>query len=659
MRATVCLWSSLGKGVISLYDLELEANGEIAIPASYDNLFNDRDFIRLAKEEGVRMAAVVWTEEGVEFPIEIRDGKVISWGIRTGLGEDKRWGLKEFFRNELKDVFHTASYYGLKEVSDFYEEAAQKTLSGEDRTGTWCLSEEKGGTCYVLCEHAPLWRNYIKKMIDIQVKSGAEIIQFDEMGRTFGCFCTHCMKAFSQFLRKRYPGRDWKREGIEQIRKFNYREYLQSKGLIFEENQYNLPLYREYCNYILFSSLKSQQKLAEYARAKGREKGVQIAITGNGLTQHRLIHLNLLYDFISCEHVPSFIPKGDNVHVYKLGLAFGKQTTVVWGIEACAKLRDLMKTHSINNLMRIWIAEGNFAGGCFMVPYGCYTLTGRGGFYPPMQPVKEYQNFIANNMHLWDGAESGATVALIYSFPSQNFENVSLYQKIAQRLLNLRIPYDFLLFWDGLMIDDSVCSEDFTKYQIVIIPYAPILTIKQREVLKKIVQEGKKLLVLGKAGIMNLDFTETKELKDELGGLANFRQVEKIEEIDKVFKEHISEMAIEILNAPESLKLNYFTNGRRLIIHLLNFTYDCESDRVTPVQEIRVRVKESGFKAATFYTPESPRERLTIRKDKAGVLIEIPLLKIYGVVELTGIFRIHKSLSNSLLEQGEQEFCYT
>ena len=106
-----------------------------------------------------------------------------------------------------------------------------------------------------LCRNNPVWRGYLKKIIELQIDAGVLGIQLDECELPMtaissgGCFCKSCMKQFTAYIKERKSkgllGPEW--DGIEP-ETFDYGEYLKANDQSFPENA---PFYRDFYGSVL------------------------------------------------------------------------------------------------------------------------------------------------------------------------------------------------------------------------------------------------------------------------------------------------------------------------------------------------------------------------------------------------------------------------
>ncbi len=85
------------------------------------------------------------------------------------------------------------------------------------------------------CANNPEFRAGHVRAAVAAIEAGADVLQRDEPGQNQGavgwggCFCDHCMKAFPKWLLAHADPAVLKRLGVEDLDRFNYRDYLREK----------------------------------------------------------------------------------------------------------------------------------------------------------------------------------------------------------------------------------------------------------------------------------------------------------------------------------------------------------------------------------------------------------------------------------------------
>src|SRR5690606_12631663 len=214
--STVMVWSALGGGSISLPYLEQEAYGEIDPRFRFYGFMNDAEFIRECQKQGIKVFGIVFEVQGWEFPVELNeDGdRLLAPNELRGVGTRGWLGLREFSQNrypKLWPAFETYFPGGLvnsdgEQVTDLMEECCSRDIHGNPCHAHWVEVPDNGQYCYTMDRNNPVWREYLKAIIRIQIDAGVDGVQLDEAELPMttlqygGCFCKDCMKGFRAYL---------------------------------------------------------------------------------------------------------------------------------------------------------------------------------------------------------------------------------------------------------------------------------------------------------------------------------------------------------------------------------------------------------------------------------------------------------------------------
>lgn len=171
--------------------LENEAFGEVDPRLRFYGYMNDAEFIAECNKRGIKTMGIVFEVQGWEFPVTVsEDGRSMKQFnvIREGEAADT-YGLNEFasgkfdglFRTSLKDYYPQGIFNSDGEkVTDLQEEVAARTFRGEPVHAQWVEVVGHSKTCYQTCRNNPVWREYLKKIMELQIDAGVAGIQLDE-----------------------------------------------------------------------------------------------------------------------------------------------------------------------------------------------------------------------------------------------------------------------------------------------------------------------------------------------------------------------------------------------------------------------------------------------------------------------------------------------
>ena len=307
-HATTLVWAGLGGGSISLPYLEHEAWGEVDPRMRFYGYMNDSEFIEKCNQSGIKLFGIVFEVQGWEFPAVFdSNGKLVKFNLAAQNEENHEWyGLREFSQNKYPDAFpkRFPDYFpdGLfnslgEKVDNLFEECSTRDRFGNPVHAEWVEVKNHKAQAYQMCRNNPVWRAYLKKIMEIQIDAGVAGIQLDECELPMtsigsgGCFCKDCMREFTQYLKERSAqGRlsaEW--DGID-LDSFNYKEYLVEHNCSYPENA---PFFREYWEFQVTEVKKYFSELADFAKAYAKEKyGKDLPVSGNFYNQKGVCRIN-------------------------------------------------------------------------------------------------------------------------------------------------------------------------------------------------------------------------------------------------------------------------------------------------------------------------------------------------------------------------------
>lgn len=689
-KATILVWSAMGGGSISLPYLENEAFGEVDPRLRFYGYMNDAEFIAECNKRGIKVMGIVFEVQGWEFPVVVsEDGKSMRQFnvIREGKPEDT-YGLNEFasgkfdglFRTSLKDYYPDSIRNSDGElVTDLQEEVAARTLWGDPVHAQWVEVKNHSKTCYQTCRNNPVWRDYLKQIMKLQIDAGVAGIQLDEaelpitsMGAG-GCFCKDCKKQFRDYLKEKKAKKELPSlyDSID-LEHFDYQEYLLGLGVAHPNES---PMFREYYEFQLRAVKKYFTELVDYARDYARRtQDREILVSGN---------------FFNC--MPVYYPFENTVdviitemektlfrqpHWYRYISGYSNEKPVIVAENPYGgivpQLLDMLNHGKGYDLYKLFLLEASVYGCNMSVPYGGWMgNTIKDAFYPPREVTEQVQGFLCDN-DKWYSKDSGAKIMVAYSFPSYYWrevtktgganalvedESILFYQSVdmdseeASRLpfweiiklmSEKQVIYDVRMFGDEDVRPDRVSADDWKQYEMIVLPECSALTENQMEELEKYAQAGGKLLVFGKIAENCPAFTERLLNCDNAIFCDNPEsRREAMEKFGKVFDELDERIAQVKVTVADEAKQSFagvhsHRNGSFFTIHLLNYNYDSKEDKVMPLAGVRLtaRMPENAG-AVRCVSLDGGDLPCDIKLQDGRLEVLIPEMPLYAVVEVT------------------------
>jgi hypothetical protein len=630
-RATVLVWAALGGGSLSLPYLEEEAFGAIDPRFRFYGFINDSEFVAECRKRGIRVFGIVFEVQGWEFPVELseEEDRVLALNEPRGTAKPAWLGLREFSQNRYPKLWRPFEDYfpdGLvnsdgEDVTDLLEECCSRDIDGVPCHARWVECPDREHECYTMDRNNPVWREYLKAVIRLQIDAGVDGVQLDEAELPItsmqygGCFCKDCMKQFRAYLQG-LPERPPELAEAD-LETFHYGDWLRGQGYDFKQGQEETPLFWRYLRFQRAAIARYFGELADYAREYAAEQGRSVLVSGN--------FFNLF------DHYYALEPKVDLVvtemrnttyrqpawYRYVAGFAGDKPVVVVenpYG-GVVPELVALLKEGRGHDLFRLSCYEAAALGANMSIPYGSWLGSViQDSFWPPHELCVEIQTFLADHERLFS-RRSYAETAVVYSVES-NFQRIARrdqfvdnrvnvsgevvvpFWEVCEALSRAAQPYDVVFFPDGELRADTLTLQDLETYRLLVLPGVDVLTEAQGNLLEAYERSGGRIVrASGPDELPREDAQVRLEGADDL-----------------------------------ALAVHRIDGGAA--VHVVRYGYDGERDGVPALPELilEVRLPERFSHARAFFPAGEPAATLQTAGDFHRLTIRgVPL---YTVVEL-------------------------
>jgi hypothetical protein len=532
----------------------------------------------------------VFEAQGWELPVELSDGEdeILALNETRGVGRRDRIGLREFSGNRYPNLWKPVEDYfpgGLvnsdgDEVTDLIEECCARDVHGTALHARWVEAPDREHECFYMDRNNPVWREYLKAVIRIQIDAGVDGVQLDETELPIGsfqyggCFCKDCIKGFRAYLRA-LPVPPRELDGVD-LDTFHYGRWLLARGYDFKERQLATPLYRDYYRFQCDAIRRHFHELAEYAREYARSVGRAVRVSGNFFNMDPQ-YLALVDDVdVIVTEMRNTTYRQPEWYRYVAGFAGDKDVIVVenpYG-GVVPDLVEMLGRGRGYDLFRLSLYEAAAFGANMAVPYGSWMgATIQDSFTAPHGLAVEVQAFLADHAHLYR-RRSRNEVAVVYGVESNhdlvaqadvgsNLENardaavVVPYRRVVARLARAGVPFDVVLFPDPATAPDRVEPSILDGYRTVVVPAGTRTTARQAAALDAFAAGGGHV-ARGAAG-------------DDLAPLLPDGPQCVVD----------GDVAVNTVALPDGATA----------VHLVNYDYAPHEDRVRPVEHARLRVR--------------------------------------------------------------------
>ena len=589
--------------------------------------------------------------QGWEFPVELNEAEdtILAMNETRGAGKRGWLGLREFTQDRYPRLWKSFRHYfpdGLvnsagEPVTDLLEECVSRDIHGNALHSDWVEVPDNPQYCYLMDRNNPVWREYLKAIIRIQIDAGVAGVELDEADlplfstRYGGCFCRDCMGQFRAYLNALPPdARPAELEGAD-LATFHYGAWLLERGYDFQADRRSTPLYWDYIRFQRQAVTRHFVELAEYIREYGRSKGREVLVACNcGDAPPHFDAFRPHVDLLCAEqHVTRY--RQPSWCRYAAGFQADKDLVVVEqpfdGV--IPELVEALRQGRGHDRLRMMQYEAAALGVSPCFPYGSWMgPVVEDSFWGPHEVLAEMGGFLADHEDLY-GKQTRSEVAVAYSVPSafeaavhtttREFEP---FFEACDALVAANLPYDVLMLPEGELRADSLTPEDLGQYRTLVLPSCSVLTEAQAGLVMSFLRRGGRVLVTGELGV-NL----APEVREALLADPGLVPVEAIRAAD------LADGPQVVLDGSHDLAINIARVPRGAAIHLIRYDYDEARDEVPVLPELRLRVRLPGaWQTATAFSPAGQlAAELRADRDEADswrlVLREMPL---YSVVLL-------------------------
>lgn len=663
MGATMLVWAGLGGGSISLPYLEEEAFGQVPARFRHYGYVNESEFIAHAKQRDIDLFAIVFESQAWEFPAEIVEGEVVAQNEVRGVAPRTTVGLREFssdngpaswkpFRSYFPDGLVNSDG---EEVTDLWEEVACRDLEGNPLHAHWVEVAVRDQDCYYADRNNPVWREYLKAVIRIQIDAGAPGVQLDETDtplsafRYGGCFCKDCVKEFRSYLQNLNPA-DLPAElaGVD-LGTFDYRQWLLDRGHRAGENPRALPLYQHYSRATQLAIARTFEELAVYAKEYAASQGRTIRLGGN------FYDLAPYWDPM-IEHVDVLVTemretKYQQPWYFRHGVGYARGRALV-AVEnpyggVTEKLLERLQHGRARDLFQLTIFEASAMGANMSLPYGSWLGTEvQDSYWAPHDLVVSTGRFLKRIDPLISSTSPHRT-AVVFSvrslmrltidsdqfndgdrwFPAVEQPDAppSSYWEVIEALSRGSKTFDVVPFADEALRENDVTAEKLARYDVVVLPDVWAVSVAQHSALRDYLDGGGRVVVHGAYG------TELPE--SEARGLWEHPGVSIADDLAAVVASATDDVVVD-LGPLAAVSLHALEDGG-LALHVVNYDYDDESDRIRERRDVPFAVRtDRAAVSATVSAPDADDAQIPVFVADGFARFTLPRLGTYAVVRV-------------------------
>lgn len=505
---------------------------------------------------------------------------------------------------------------GVMDFTDKFLDACCYDFAGKPIPVHWLWDHKyKDHPYYWWCTNSPEYRRYLDHRLQQVARAKPDGLHIDDYSGTAGCvtwlagcFCRHCMAGFREHLGANVPKEKLAELGIADLAGFNYGDYLKSKGVTpedYKKRRASLPLAAEFHD---FQVKANTRYVAEYHRRAIELRGAPMSLAVNsGLTSPDSLAIAPHLSYFCCEvghGAAGGKPPLHPIYVYKLADGLDRPVTSTASGQDWAFVME----HNRPGLVRTWAALSYAFGHSFMAPHRQWCYTQEKGTHWYSGPTEEYAwlyQFVRQNARLLDGYEAVAPVAVVYDNAARRKGRAAI-EPVCTALAARNVPFTVAVAGDD-WLDYRLDREKLARFKAVVVAKDLEMDGPQRALIEEVRAQGRLVAWPDDAALDKLAPAPVK-----------------IEGSDQV-------MAVPRA-VPGDAKAP-------AVVHLLNRQYDAERDAMAPQKDFTLRLRRGLFgdrapAKAVLHAPRAAPVPLEAAQDGDDLALKVPLLDLWGIVEL-------------------------
>ncbi|NUE03594.1 hypothetical protein HUB97_13985 [Halorubraceae archaeon YAN] len=465
------------------------------------------------------------------------------------------------------------------------------------------------------------------------------------------------------------------RLGIDDRETFDIVGYLSTNNLAPYDTDHpeRDPVYREFVQFQHEQQSSFVTEVFEGVRKdlpdSVEDAGTTVFGLGFGLQYHALnpasIYKSDDVDVVAVETQPTVPPDRPHDVTFKIARAAGhfEKPVRVWGRmnEPFGTTYGFDTDGYYKTLMRFQMAQAYCHGGRRSIPITSlpnhsYDQSVNSWLRPDgtiPDTMHDFVDFIRAHRRFLTEVEEANSTCLIVSLPTLIWQynpdwdqgaptpHSEAIGEAANVLREEHIPYDVLIFDQPPIWEAPEQLERLSEYDTVLLPGIDCMTNSHVSAIEEVLSEESTVIATGELPNRDEDYEEHKDVATLFENHSNGLLIDHEPDIDgesesaSVLRSKLDtedrDISIDTI-ADVSINLHSQTNPDRLVVHLLNYEYDRDSDSMEKLTDLQVSLRELPFEPseAKYYTVDGQQ---SVEIDTDGSIdVEVPYLDIWGIL---------------------------
>ncbi len=466
------------------------------------------------------------------------------------------------------------------------------------------------------------------------------------------CFCEQCLRFYRDCLRRHRDDPRFASVAGTEPEAFDYDRYLRDRGFGPETPVHKLPCGPAFAEYRFDELIRRKRDLFRAARERAGRVRRPFRITANVYSMPAAtfaVHDLLDYLTVELPYFGSFDgppPRGSSIAVYKKASMVGKRCVAQLGSHDTA--RALVGRDSTATLLKIWIAEAYAAGHLFdLAPreFAGYRDGRELWLELPIRQMLTYYAFFQAHPEVYTTTESCARTAILYSTAaarSDTAEHEREYNAVCRLLHDAHRQFDVLLAGDSRWSLPEPSLERLSRYECIVVLRPQALPTESAARLAEYAATGRKVVLVGKCGWSGPGYKQLcraligREVPPD--GIPSFAPY-RLGRDPALRRDLIAQLGPDpflTTNAPAETGILCGRAGGRMLVHLINYDYREEADRIRDATNIELRVRTPA-RHASLLSPDGASTTtpgLPVTRDRETIRVTVPCLHVYSVIVL-------------------------
>lgn len=290
------------------------------------------------------------------------------------------------------------------------------------------------------------------------------------------------------------------------------------------------------------------------------------------------------------------------------------------------------------------------------------------------ESVEHICNFVQDNQEFYDNPQDTQTdVAILYLYSEGMQTKSDTYLGCAQALAESNINYEVVFSGDDKYVEDRLCLEDLSSYNVLVIPNVIDITDNQQMLISTYVESGGVAIIFDNSPLglpttpgehsygNGTYFSLQTQSQEDLGSQFYHTYSSTLREKIAQSVQNYTDPLFEIEGYEGTVVGTCYRQEDRLLLHLVNYDYGQLLDVLREKTDILIQIKQPSFEVEEIilHSIDSNPQPLLFTQHEGIIEFSVPTLRLYDLVVLQkksadNTFSISNLQAGGIYINGEQ-----